>query len=95
MIGDNRSTKDKVSDLMCARFVGCSSHRFNRTVEENFKRHDQLLMKVRTVMKQLPSRIAAAKLSILTGLQAKFYNVTFWASAVQMLERYVKLKEYI
>ena len=75
--------------------VGYTSHRFNLAVQDILKQHDALLTKERNTMKKLRFPLAAAKLRKITHLRAKFDNVTRWSSAVQMLDRYLKLKDYI
>ncbi|KAF1787286.1 Ribonuclease H-like domain [Phytophthora cactorum] len=92
LVGDNCATNRRLATLMGVPLVGCASHRLNlanQSLLENFK--DELAQ-VRDLMITLKSLNQSAKLRFKTKLRSV---LTRWSSTFCMVNRYVKLLEYI
>ncbi len=95
LIGDNCSTNHAFANLPDYPFIGCASHRLNLVVTEILSHHSRIIEQVRSIMEKLRSPTNSAKLRTLSNLNALLSNETRWSSVFTMLNRYLKLREYL
>ena len=95
LIGDNCPSNKAFANKARKPLVGCASHRFNLAVKDMLEDYTNLTTKVYHLMKKLRNIIHSAKLRKMTPLRPKCGNVTRWSSTFVMMERYMKLKEFL
>ena len=95
IIADNCSVNRSISTKLCIGFIGCSSHRYNLFVKSFIMEYEQIIEKVRKLMKKLSNPVPAGKLRAHTHLSAQVSNYTRWSSTARMLERFLSIREYI
>jgi hypothetical protein len=75
--------------------IGCASHRLNLAITEYLKTYEDLIFKVDMLMKKLQTVKYAARLNSRTHLKAVRKNTTRWSSVYSMVERYLKIKDFL
>jgi hypothetical protein len=95
LIGDNCSVNRKISQLMQKPFVGCASHRLNLAANLFLKPYQKLLDKIEALMVRLRTLKKAAILREKTSLKPKLLCATRWSGVFCMIERYLKLYEFL
>ena len=95
LIADNCETNKALADLCEVPLIGCSSHRLALAVKELLKPHETLLNKINMIMGKLNSPKMSAELRKLTPLRPIQQGATRWLSTMQMLERYLSIKDHL
>lgn len=87
--------KRAFSRLVCSLFEGLHSTGFNLPLNVFIYQHEELVLRVTDIMRQLSYQIPAAELRHLTNLRVKLNNKTRWVYTYHMLQRYIDIKYYI
>jgi hypothetical protein len=95
LIGDNCSTNKSVANKLGVPLVGCASHRFNLAVNAYLQSFETELEKVSQISRKLRTIKNSAQLRQKTSLRPVLRNATRWSSSYMMLERFLKLKDFI
>ncbi|GMG17930.1 unnamed protein product [Phytophthora fragariaefolia] len=95
LVGDNCAVNKRLANLMGVPLVGCASHRLNLAVKSHLAPHEDDLEKVQVLMRKLRTLKQAAKLRAKTALAPVLRQETRWSSTFAMLDRYVRLREFL
>jgi hypothetical protein len=95
IIGDNCSTNKSTANKLGVPLLGCASHRFNLAVNFYLKDFESKLEKVSQISRKRRTIKNSAELGKKTPLRPVLRNATRWSSTYMMLQRFLKLKEFI
>ncbi|ETM43308.1 hypothetical protein F442_11560 [Phytophthora nicotianae P10297] len=95
LVGDNCAVNKRLANLMNVPLVGCASHRLNLAVREFLVPFETALDQVQQLMRKLRTLNQAAKLRMKTPLMPILRQDTRWSSTFSMLERYIRLREFL
>ena len=95
IIADNCEANKCLSDQCEVPLIGCHSHRLALAVKEFLKQDEAVLSKVHALMVKLESPNLSGELKKYTSLRPIVNNTTRWLSVMQMIERYMKIKDHL
>ena len=95
LVADNCETNKALADLCEVPLIGCSSHKLALAVKELLKPHETLLNKINMIMGKLKSPKMSAELRKLTPLRPIQQGATRFLSTMQMMERYLSIKDHL
>ena len=95
LIADNCETNKALSGLCEVPMIGCYSHRLALAVRDYLKPNDHLICKINTLMGKLNYPKLAGQLRQYTSLKPLQFCPTRCLSKMEMLERYLQIKEYV
>jgi hypothetical protein len=94
VIADNCSTNQSIASKMGIPLIGCASHRLNLALKKYLESYEPLLGKVDKLMSALSTKKIGGLLRKKTDLRPVKRNVTRWSSTFEMLQRYLRLKDF-
>ncbi|EGZ27930.1 hypothetical protein PHYSODRAFT_474251 [Phytophthora sojae] len=95
LVGDNCSTNRRLATLLGVPLVGCASHRLNLAAQNLLEDFKDELDQVKKLMIKLKGLNQSAKLRFKTKLRPVLSQATRWSSTLCMVNRYMKLLEFI
>ena len=95
LIADNCETKKTLSELCEVPLIGCYSQRLALAVRDYLKPNDHLICKINTMMGKHKYQKLAGQLRQYTSLKPLQFCKPRWLSKLEMLERYLQIKEYV
>ena len=95
LIADNCEVNKSTAEKMKKPMIGCASHRFQLSVNDNIADVMPIIVKVHNIMTKLRTLKLAAKLRNLSTLRPMTYNATRWGSSFAMISRYREHKVVI
>ncbi|KAG2872304.1 hypothetical protein PC114_g26455 [Phytophthora cactorum] len=85
----------RLANIMGVLLVGCASHRLNLAVKQSLEPHEEDLENVQVLMRKLCTLKEAAKRRAKTPLLPVLRQEKRWSSTFAMLDRYVRLREFL
>jgi hypothetical protein len=96
VLSDHASTMQAIAAQLKVPFVGCQSHRLELACKELHKPFENQISHVNTIMMFIKTSIKyTSTLMKLSTLKPKVRQQTRWGSTQSMLERYMRVKEFL
>ncbi|ETL25804.1 hypothetical protein L916_20405 [Phytophthora nicotianae] len=94
LVGDNCAVNKRLANLMNVPLVGCARHRLSLAVREFLVPFETALDQVQQLMRKHRTK-PSCKMRMKTPLMPILRQDTRWSSTFSMLERYIRLREFL
>ncbi|ETO62060.1 hypothetical protein F444_20004 [Phytophthora nicotianae P1976] len=94
LVGDNCAVNKRLANLMNVPLVGCARHRLSLAVREFLVPFETALDQVQQLMRKHRTK-PSCKMRMKTPLMPILSQDTRWSSTFSMLERYIRLREFL